>query len=51
MAHREDGHNPAVVFCHQAKLDALPLLRNGALEVFAKFVCSGTTVYCTVVPG
>ena len=51
MAYREDGHNPAVIFCHQAKLDALPLQRNGTLEVIAKFVCSGTTAYCTVGPG
>lgn len=35
MAYREDGHNPAVIFCLQAKFDAIPL-RNGNLEVFGQ---------------
>ena len=33
MAYWEDGHSPAVIFCLQARLDAMSL-RNGALEVF-----------------
>ena len=32
MAYGEDGHNPAVIFRFQARLDALPL-RNWALGV------------------
>lgn len=35
MAYREDGHNPAIIFCLQAKLDAVPL-RKGNLEVFGQ---------------
>ena len=35
MAYREDGHYPAVVFCLQAILDAMPL-RKGAQEVLGK---------------
>ncbi len=51
MAYWEDGHNPAVIFCLRAKLGALPLQRNGTLEVIARIVCSGTTAYYTVGPG
>lgn len=42
MAYRENGHNPAVIFCVQAKLDAMPL-RKGDLEVFGQGICSSIT--------